>query len=518
MTDLPSSWASVRLSDLGPWIGGGTPSKANPAYWNGPIPWVSPKDMKTEVISNTIDGITEEAVECSSTKRVPPNSVLIVTRSGILAHSFPVATTRVETALNQDLKALSPPLGICPDYLAWALRACEQRILNTCRKGGTTVHSIEMPRLSAFELPIAPTNEQRRIVERIEALFDEIDKGVESLRNARRMIDHYRQSLLKSAFEGRLTADWRAENSDKLENPSDLLLRIREERKVAHQQEFDDWRKAIAKWMASSQIGKRPRKPKEPKFETTQPLLEVLRISTLPDDWGVAKVVAILDVVSGATPKGISSCKGTGVPFFKVADMNVAGNETHLVQALLNLSNEEARTLGLTVFPPGTTVFPKRGGAILTNKKRRLHQPSCFDLNIMGLVNHTTSISPEFAYFWMLGVDLSTIYDGSNVPQINNKNVEPLSFPICSPSEQAEVVRVLRSRLESVDALEVEIDATITRTHALRHSILKGAFSGQLVPQDPADEPASALLARVSAENTSVPTKGRRTRARTASV
>ena len=234
MTDLPPSWASVRLSDLGPWIGGGTPSKANPDYWNGPIPWVSPKDMKTKVIRNTIDGITTEAIERSSARRVPPKSVLIVTRSGILAHSLPVAVTAVESALNQDLKALNAPRGVFPDYIAWGLRACEQRILNTCRKGGTTVHSIEMPRLYAFELPIAPTNEQRRIVQRIEALFDEIDRGVESLRDARELIGLYRQSLLKSAFEGRLTADWRADNPDKLESPEVLVARIREERQECY--------------------------------------------------------------------------------------------------------------------------------------------------------------------------------------------------------------------------------------------------------------------------------------------
>ena len=156
MMDLPLSWASAQLSDLGPWIGGGTPSKANPAYWNGPIPWVSPKDMKTQVIWETVDGITTEAIERSSARRVPPKSVLIVTRSGILAHSLPVAVTAVESTLNQDLKALNPPCGIVPDYIAWGLRACEQRILNTCRKGGTTVHSIEMPRSLRFRTPRCP--------------------------------------------------------------------------------------------------------------------------------------------------------------------------------------------------------------------------------------------------------------------------------------------------------------------------------------------------------------------------
>ena len=264
MSDLPTSWASVRLSDLGRWIGGGTPSKANLALWNGPIPWVSPKDMKAKIISNTVDGITAEAIELSSAKRVPPSSVLVVTRSGILAHSLPVAVTKVESALNQDLKALSPSPGICPDYVAWGLRACEQRILDACRKGGTTVHSIEMPRFHAFELPIAPTNEQHCIVDRIEALFDEIDRGVESLRDAKRAIGLYRQSLLKSAFEGRLTAQWREENPEKLESPSALLARIREEREERHRIALEDWERSVAEWRDSEQNGKGPTKPARP--------------------------------------------------------------------------------------------------------------------------------------------------------------------------------------------------------------------------------------------------------------
>ncbi|MGE9294972.1 MAG: restriction endonuclease subunit S, partial [Puniceicoccales bacterium] len=213
----------------------------------------------------TIDGITQEAIDNSAAKLVPAGSVLLVTRSGILAHTLPIAVTGVESTLNQDLKALTLPDGINSDYIAWGMRAFEQRILEKCRKGGTTVHSIEMPRLEAFELPIAPTNEQRRIVEKIEAMFEEIDKGVESLKKARTALGLYRQSLLKSAFEGRLTADWRAQNADKLESPETLLARIRQEREDRYKAALETWQEALAKWREGGEKGKKPAKPKRPR-------------------------------------------------------------------------------------------------------------------------------------------------------------------------------------------------------------------------------------------------------------
>ncbi|MEM1395902.1 MAG: restriction endonuclease subunit S [Pseudomonadota bacterium] len=505
MTELPATWANAKFSDFGTWIGGGTPSKANPRFWNGPIPWVSPKDMKTKVIRKAIDGITEEAVENSAAKLVPAGSVLIVTRSGILAHTLPIAVTAVESTLNQDLKALALPDGISSEFIAWGMRAFEQRILDKCRKGGTTVHSIEMPRLASFELPIAPTNEQSRIVEKIESTFDEIDKGVENLQTARTTLDLYRQSLLKSAFEGRLTTDWRAQNVDKLETPETLLARIQSERDAHYKSALDASQNDLSKWRAGGEKGKKPAKPKRPKTETNQPLFEVISVSDLPSTWAAPKLVEVIDIVSGATPKGVENCTGSDVPFFKVSDMNTPGNERTMISAQVNASYEEAASLGMPICPIGTLVFPKRGGAILTNKKRRLGQPSSFDLNTMGFVNRTETIRDDFLWFWMLSVSLSDIYDGSNVPQINNKNVEPLSFPICPPAEQAEIIRLLDAKLEAADVLRAEIDDALSRADAMRQSILKKAFSGQLVTQDPKDEPASALLERIKTDRAEAP-------------
>ena len=205
--DLAPNWERWSLADVGEWVGGGTPSSTNEAYWGGKIPWVSPKDMKVNEITSAQDRITQAAVDNSAAKMIPANSVLLVTRSGILAHSLPVAINRVPVTVNQDLKAIIPVRVIDAKYLSWALRAFERAILTTCSKHGTTVHSVEMSALKALVIPVPPMAEQRRIGAKIEELFSELDRSVEDLHCARRQLFVYRQALLKQAFDGKPTAE-----------------------------------------------------------------------------------------------------------------------------------------------------------------------------------------------------------------------------------------------------------------------------------------------------------------------
>lgn len=199
---LPINWESWRLENVGVWSGGGTPSSSNPDFWHGDIPWVSPKDMKVNEITGTQDKITLSAIENSAVKLLPKHSVLFVTRSGILAHSLPVAIAGVAVTLNQDLKAITPVEVIDPKYLVWVLRAFERRILSTCSKHGTTVHSVEIPALKKLQIPVPPLPEQRRIIVKIEELFSELDNGRESLDASRARLDLYRASVLHQAVQG----------------------------------------------------------------------------------------------------------------------------------------------------------------------------------------------------------------------------------------------------------------------------------------------------------------------------
>jgi type I restriction enzyme S subunit len=211
---LPEGWAWARLGELGKWTGGGTPSKSVESYWqNGTIPWVSPKDMKFAVIRETEDRITADAVEASTTKCVAPGSVLMVTRSGILRHTFPVAVNAERVTLNQDLRALTPAIALDPYFLAHYLRSIQRQILHDCSKDGTTVQSIDAAPLEKVWVPIAPMLEQRRIVARIHELFAEIAEGEVALERARAPLSTWGRALLKAAVTGDLTRDWREANT-----------------------------------------------------------------------------------------------------------------------------------------------------------------------------------------------------------------------------------------------------------------------------------------------------------------
>jgi type I restriction enzyme S subunit len=175
-TDLPSDWEYTSIGECGLWKGGGTPSKSKSEFWNnGTIPWASSQDISNGDLSTTTYTITKEALYGSTTNLIPSNSVIVVMRSGILRHSFPVMKNTIEITINQDLKALIPYESVYYDYVYHQLRLNEKRILNDCSKTGTTVESIEFNSLKLFCIPLPPKYEQIKIAE----ILSTWDKAIE---------------------------------------------------------------------------------------------------------------------------------------------------------------------------------------------------------------------------------------------------------------------------------------------------------------------------------------------------
>ena len=173
---IPKHWLRVLLGDVGEWRGGGTPSKSRPEFWDGDIPWVSPKDMKILHISDAQDHISEAAVEKSSVRLIPAGSLLMVVRGMILARAFPVALTLREVTINQDMKALLPLEPETTDYLLITLRALEPDVLAAIEYSSHGTCKLKTEAMRKLIVPIPPLPEQRRIVAKVEQLLTLVDK------------------------------------------------------------------------------------------------------------------------------------------------------------------------------------------------------------------------------------------------------------------------------------------------------------------------------------------------------
>jgi type I restriction enzyme S subunit len=174
--EVPEGWVWCRLNELGYLSGGGTPSRSKSEYWNGDILWVTPKDMKVPIISDSELKITQEGVENSSAKLIPQGSILIVARSGILKRLLPVSINSLECTVNQDIKVIIPYLENISKYIQLMLKGYERYILEKLVKGGTTVQSLKYDQFQSHPFLLPPLDEQRRIVAKVERLLEWCDE------------------------------------------------------------------------------------------------------------------------------------------------------------------------------------------------------------------------------------------------------------------------------------------------------------------------------------------------------
>ncbi|MEI2362235.1 restriction endonuclease subunit S [Priestia megaterium] len=182
--------------------GGGTPSKSKPEYYDGDIPWVTPKDMKTLLIKDSIDHINEEAINNSSTKLIPPNSLLMVIRSGILKKNLPVAINKREVTLNQDMKAfvLNKEI-ITPEYLLLFFRNYQRKLLSQVRS--VTADNLDFNQIKNIQVPIPPIEKQNEFSNR----FNQINNLIKGIQKQILIQEDFYNSLMQRVFKGELFND-----------------------------------------------------------------------------------------------------------------------------------------------------------------------------------------------------------------------------------------------------------------------------------------------------------------------
>jgi type I restriction enzyme S subunit len=195
-----SGWRQVSLGNLGDINGGGTPSKANEEYWDGDIPWISPKDMKVDYIDNSEDKISQKAIDDSNLKIIPSKSILMVVRGMILAHSFPVAITNCEVSINQDMKALTVPIEIV-DFVFLNLRALRSKFVSMVDRSGHGTCKLTSQKLWKEYIVIPPLEEQERIIKKVFELFSLCDQLHSLLTRSKNLQREISDALVTNALK-----------------------------------------------------------------------------------------------------------------------------------------------------------------------------------------------------------------------------------------------------------------------------------------------------------------------------
>lgn len=196
--ELPSSWEWCRLGQIGYDLGGGTPSKSNSKYWDGEIPWVSPKDMKVDFIESAIDTVTEKAIKETTIKLIPKNSLLMVVRGMILAHSFPVALTNKDVVINQDMKALVFS-NIDPRYLLTVMKATKTTFTDLVDRSSHGTCKLISEKLWNVTLAIPPLNEQKKINMMLEQIMDICEQLKQGIRKKYQSQLHLTDTIVEQA-------------------------------------------------------------------------------------------------------------------------------------------------------------------------------------------------------------------------------------------------------------------------------------------------------------------------------
>lgn len=193
---VPRSWNITKLKRVVNISGGMTPSKERQAFWSGNIPWVTPKDMKVELISESIDRISQSALEETGLSYVQPGTVLIVVRGMILARTIPIALTVAPVTINQDMKALVPSSAIRGSFLAPLLRGSHQEMAKWISESGHGTRKIETSSLLDFRIPVPPIEDQRLIVRYLTHANARIDRAVDAKRRLIALLKEQNQVVI----------------------------------------------------------------------------------------------------------------------------------------------------------------------------------------------------------------------------------------------------------------------------------------------------------------------------------
>ena len=384
------------------------------------------------------------------------------------------------------------PVGINGRFLYYTILWLIPTISEKSR--GSTIKYLRLGDIQDTELLLPPLPEQTRIVAKLEELISDLDAGVAELKAAQKKLVQYRQSLLKAAVDGSLTAEWR-KNNPPTETGAELLERILKERRTRWEA------KQLAKFKEQD---KAPPKDWQKKYPSpVEP--DTTHLPELPTSWIWASVdqstaESLIGLDRGQEQQSSTAAFG----YIKMNNVSMHGNIDLKNITRVNATPEEVDKYSVAL---NDVLFNTRNSLELVGKTGlvgTLDGITLYNNNLMRL-RFDGVLKPAFACFQMCGPEFRSRLERvkkatTSVAAVYAKDLFPLAMAFPPINEQNEILRILDLAMAGISTQQFEIERSLKQATAQRQNIFRAAFAGQLVPQDPNDEPASVLLERIRAE------------------
>ena len=476
----------------------------------------SSKYQKDGIPVIRIGDIQDWNVDIENAKRIDDNieydshivnkGDILIAMSGATTGKFGIYNSDKKAYQNQRVGNLIPHSEelTSNNYIYYLLYSLKRDIEQQAYGGAQP--NISATKIEALKTKLFPLPIQQAIVKKIEELFSSLDSGIADLKKAQDQLKIYRQAVLKKAFEGELTKEWR-EKQTELPTAEELLKEIKKERQKHYEQQLAKWKEAIIAWENNGKEGKKPGKPgKIKEFE----LNEIEELPIIPNSWAWEKLGNVcLKIMDGThfSPKNIE--KGD---FKYITAKNIKEGRIDLRNISYVTQEDHEAIFDRCDVKKGDVLYIKDGATTGRAAVNTLEEEFSL-LSSVGVFRTIKSfINPKFLESFLNAQVtrnrmLSNIA-GVAITRLTLVKLNNSMFSLCSVEEQHQIVQEIESRLSVCDAVEQIIQDSLEKAQALRQSILKKAFEGTLLSDEeiakckahPDYEPASVLLEKIKAE------------------